>query len=135
MSYDSGVTSDMQIVIAVNEMDSKTMKPENSARYPAGYVSPHSTLHVLRAERYQRPWHSRHSRRSRRPCHPQYCVDTMSLILTTLAFSSFSSPFSPPILCQHYVVNLDNLGILVTLVTLVTLFTPNKVSTQCCHPR
>jgi hypothetical protein len=80
------------------------MKPENSARYPAGYVSLHSTLYVLRVTQCQQSWHSRH------PRHPNG-VST---------------------LCRHFVVNFDNLGILVTLVTFVT---PNIVSTPCRHPR
>ena len=73
-------------------MNSKTMKPEDSARYPAGYVSPQSTLHVLRVERCQRPWHSRHYGHLR---HPQRCVDTVLTPSTALAFSSLSSPSSP----------------------------------------
>jgi hypothetical protein len=80
------------------------MKPENSARNPAGYVSLHSTLYVLRVTQCQQSWHSRH------PRHPNG-VST---------------------LCRHFVVNFDNLGILVTLVTFVT---PNIVSTPCRHPR
>jgi hypothetical protein len=88
----------MQIVIAVNEMDSKTMKTENSARYPAGYVSPHSTLHVLRVERYQRPWHSRHSRHCR-----QNDINDLGILVTLVTVVT-----------------------LVTLVTLVTAFTRSK---------
>jgi hypothetical protein len=48
-------------------MDSKTMTLENSARYPAGYVSLHSTLYVLRVTQCQQPWHSRHPRHPRHP--------------------------------------------------------------------
>jgi hypothetical protein len=88
-------------------MNSKTMKPENSARYPAGYVSLHSTLYVLRVSQCQQPWHSRH------PRHPRH-------------------PNGVSTLCRHFVVNFENLGILITQVTQVT---PNIVSTLCRHPR
>jgi hypothetical protein len=55
-------------------MDSKTMTLENSARYPAGYVSLHSTLYVLRVTQCQQPWHSRH------PRHPRHRVHTLKTL-------------------------------------------------------
>ena len=123
-------------MIAVNEMDSKTMNPENSARYPAGYVSPHSAFYAARPARRTISTTLAFSSLSSLSSHPILCrhyVVTLSLILITLAFSSLWSPSSPPTLCQRRVVTLDNLGILVTQVTQVTLVTLVTASIRSKH--
>ena len=115
-------------------MDSKTMNPENSARYPAGYVSPHSAFYAARPARRTISTTLAFSSLSSLSSHPILCrhyVVTLSLILITLAFSSLWSPSSPPTLCQRRVVTLDNLGILVTQVTLVILVTACTRSKHC----